>query len=165
MAENTVRLRKRSGGSGLTWKHVQYLWEHDGSVTEVPAPLAAILLGIPDGDYSVEGEAAPARGVVDVAPASVRSAADSGLKGSEEGAEDEDSTEEDEAREVTEPAPSAVHVVTEPAPKAAVAEGSRAPESGEGSPVTPKPRAGTRRTPPSRTPAGRAAARAAAAKK
>jgi hypothetical protein len=160
MTEHTVRLRKRSGGSGLTHHGKLYEWPHNGAVTEVPHALAKILLAIQDGDYSVEGEPPPARGVVDVAPASVRSARDSGLAGSEEGAEDED------AREVTEPAPSSVHVVTEPAPKGKVAEageGSKAPESGRGSPVTPRSTASTRRTPPSR--AARPAARGAAAKK
>lgn len=149
MTEHTVRLRKRSGGSSLTWEGKRYEWAQSGSVVDVPYDLAMILLGIPDGDFSVEGEAAPARGIEDVAPASVRSAADSGLSGSEEGAG------EDEDREVTEPAPEDAHAVTEPAPAGGVREGSTAPESGDGSKITPKPRAGTRRTAPARKPAPR----------
>lgn len=43
-------LRKEHGGSGVG----QYWWPHDGSVVEVPEEqLAAALLGIPDGGYTV----------------------------------------------------------------------------------------------------------------
>lgn len=138
-----VRLRKRSGGHGHRYEGREYTWPEDGSATEVPYAHAMDLLAIPDGDYSVEGEPAPARGVTGVAPASVRSAKDAGLDGSQEDAGEDSSEEED--REVTEPAPAAEGAVTEPAPEATVTEGSRAPESGDGSKITPKPRAGTSR--------------------
>jgi hypothetical protein len=166
MPEHTVRLRKRSGGSGLTHNHIHYEWPENGSVTEVPYDLAMRLLAVQDGDFSVAGEAAPARGLTSVNPGSVRSARDAGLSGSEEGAEGEDGTEGDEAREVTEPAPAGVHVVTEPAPRAGqeAAEGSQAPESGAGSKITPRPTAGTRRPAP-RTARGTPARRGAAARK
>ena len=134
MAEQTVRLRKRSGGSGLTFEGRHYSWPEDGSVTEVPYDLAMRLLAIQDGDYSVEGEAAPARGVTGVAPASVQPASSAGLGGSEEGAEPGREDDEHERREVTEPGPDDEHAVTEPAP----------PPENDGSPVTPRPRAGTR---------------------
>ena len=146
---DTVLLRKRSGGATITGPDgTIYSWPQDGAVTEVPYGLGMALLGIQDGDYSVSGEAAPPRGLTDVAPASVQSAGRAGLEGSEEGA-DED---EDEGREVTEPAPKDEHDVTEPAPKAAhkADEGSRAPESGTGSKITPRPTGGTRRTAASR---------------
>jgi hypothetical protein len=145
---DTVLLRKKSGGATITGPDgTKYSWPQDGAVTEVPYSLGMALLGIQDGDYSVSGEAAPPRGLTDVAPASVQSANSAGLEGSEEGAEDEA-----ESREVTEPAPSDEHKVTEPAPKAAhkADEGSKAPESGAGSKITPRPAAGTRRTPASR---------------
>lgn len=133
---DTVRLRKRSGGSGLTFEGQHYSWPEDGAVTEVPYDLAMRLLGVQDGDYSVAGEAAPPRGVTGVAPASVQSARAAGLDGSEEGAESdhEEDDDDDEGREVTEPAPGGEQAVTEPAP----------PPENDGSPVTPRPRAGTR---------------------
>ena len=138
MPEHTVRLRKASGGAGLTYDGHEYSWPRDGSVTAVPYELALSLLAVPDGDYSVEGEPVPVKGTTDVAPASVQQAGDAGLAGSGEGEGD---------REVTEPAPEDERKVTEPAPKTGreASEGSRAPESGDGSKITPKPRAGTRR--------------------
>src|SRR5579859_7558697 len=112
MPEHTVRLRKASGGAGLTYDGHEYSWPRDGSVTAVPYELALSLLAVPDGDYSVEGEAAPVKGTTDVAPASVQQAGDAGLAGSGEG---EGATG---GRKVTEPAPEDGHKVTEPAPDA-----------------------------------------------
>lgn len=45
-------VRKESGGTTVTFRHVQYEWPEDGSVLEVPDEFGAILLGIRGGGFS-----------------------------------------------------------------------------------------------------------------
>jgi hypothetical protein len=132
--EQLVRLRKAVGGNTMTHDGVMYSWPAGDPVADVPYGLAVSLLAVPEWGYSVEagGEALHVPGS-EGAPGSVRDASTAGLAASREGA----------PQGVTEPAPDdEEHKVTEPAPKAAhpVAEGGE----NTGSPVTPRPRAGTR---------------------
>jgi hypothetical protein len=129
MAEHLVPLGKRTGGATLTGPDgEQYAWAEDGGVTGVPYEWALELLRVPDAGFFV-ADAEKAKAAADHVPP--------GDSGHPDGAT------------VIEPAPGlgvTGRMVTEPAPPAAeaVAEGSQAPESGDGSPVTPKPRGGTR---------------------
>ena len=56
MSEQTVPLRKATGGTTLTYEGQEYHWATDGDVVEVPAGFAARLLAIGDGGYSVASE-------------------------------------------------------------------------------------------------------------
>lgn len=171
----TVRLRKAVGGSTLTYEGEQYSWPVGEPVCEVPYELAVELLRIPGGGYSVEGEALHVQGS-EGAPGSVQTSAQAGLAASREGApqepvRDESGKDGDSGREITEPDAEGEHKVTEPAPDAEhkVTEGDGEkdgagkpePESiaedghRTGSPITPRPQAGTRRTTAGRKPAGK----------
>jgi hypothetical protein len=136
MPEHLVPLEKESGGSTITWRGQEFTWPKDGSVTEVPYELACELLAIRDADFAVadekKAEAAAAGHAV------VSQSADHGHDGTE-------------GRQVIEPGPGkdvAARMVTEPGPSPdrEIAEIPKPPMS-QASPLTPKPRGGTRKNP------------------
>jgi hypothetical protein len=66
-------LKKETGGCTIAWHGQEYTWKDDGSVIEVPVPLAEELLSIRDAGFSEPGpepvrEPAPAATVTEPAP-------------------------------------------------------------------------------------------------
>ena len=133
MSEHLVPIEKESGGSTLTWRGQEFTWPKDGSVAEVPYELACELLAIRDGGFTVADEKKAAAAAKDHAV--VSQSADQGH-------------DDAERRQVIEPAPGksvADRMVTEPGPSPdrEIAEVT-APPTTQQSPITPKPRGGTR---------------------
>ena len=133
MAELTVDICKETGGATLTHDGETYFWKKDGDAVAVPYDWAQELLALRGAGFSVADDK------------ELEKAADKAAKVAATVAPDEpprDAPVHDAGLEARAPEGLDLPAAQEQLPARPM--GSQAPESGDGSPITPKPRAGTR---------------------
>lgn len=138
MAERLIGIRKESGGCTLTHDGAEYSWPKDGSVVEVPYGWGQELKAIRGGGFSDADDEAAGKAHAEAAHVASTRAPDEPPR---------DAPVPNIGLEARAPKGLGLPVAQEqlpPRPIGRQAPGSQAPESGDGSPITPKPRAGTR---------------------
>lgn len=132
MAELTLDLKKDTGGCTLTHDGEEYHWEKAGDVVTVPYEWGLELLAVKGGGFSEADEKAAEK-------AHEKAAADAATVAPDE--PPRDAPVHDEGLAARAPEGLDLPVAQEQLPPRPVVA---APESGDGSKITPRPRGGTR---------------------